>query len=207
MAANGTTLSPAAQELAPKNFSHLLGMEGFSERMLSIHFQLYEGYVKNSNSLLKKWEEFRSKGEFTDPAFAELKRRFGWVYNSVKLHEAYFGVLGKVESDSKNSSFERVVSQQFGSFEKWRDEFLAVASMRGIGWAVLYRDPTNQKLINCWIDEHNNGHLIQSEPILVLDVFEHAFLIDYGIDRKKYLTAFMKNVQWDKVELRLTGGQ
>jgi len=207
MATNNAVLTPAKQELTPKNFSHLIGMEGFSERMLTLHFQLYEAYVKNTNLLLKKWEEFRSKGDFTDPAFAELKRRFGWEYNSVKLHENYFGAIGKEKSDIADTSFKETVSEQFGSFDKWKEEFLGVASARGVGWAVLYRDPSNQKLINCWIDEHNNGHLIQSEPILVLDVFEHAFLIDYGVDRKKYLTAFMNNVQWDKVEIRLTGGK
>jgi len=201
------TLSPTKKELTPKNFSNLLGMEGFSEKMLTLHFQLYEGYIKNTNLLLKKWEEFRAKGDFSDPSFGEMKRRFGWEYNSVKLHELYFGNLGKEKSDPRDSSFEETVSEQFGSFDKWKDEFLGVAGTRGIGWTILYRDHATQRLVNCWIDEHNNGHLVESEPILVLDVFEHAFLTDYGVDRKKYLTAFMKNVQWDKVESRLTGGK
>jgi Fe-Mn family superoxide dismutase len=207
MTQNNATLSPAKQELTARNFSDLIGMEGFSERMLTTHFKLYEAYVKNTNLLFKKWEEFRAKGDFSDPAFGETKRRFGWEYNSVKLHEHYFGTLGKDKSDYNASSFKNAVSEQFGSFDQWKNEFLGVAGTRGIGWVVLYRDQVSQRLINCWIDEHNNGHLIQSEPILVLDVFEHAFLIDYGVDKKKYLEAFMKNVQWDKVDLRLTAGQ
>ncbi len=207
MTQNSAVLIPSKKELAPKNFSNLLGMEGFSDKMLNQHFELYTGYVKNTNLLLKKWDEFRAKGDFSDPSFGEMKRRFGWEYNSVKLHELYFGNLGKEKSDLNTSSFKEAVSEQFGSFEKWQNEFLGVASTRGIGWTVLYRDHATERLVNCWIDEHNNGHLIQSEPILVLDVFEHAFLPDYGLDRKKYLAAFMKNVQWDKVDSRLTEGR
>lgn len=207
MTQNNATLTPAKQELIARNFTDLIGMEGFSERLLTVHFQLYEAYVKNTNLLFKKWDEFSAKGDFTDPAFGESKRRFGWEYNSVKLHEQYFGALGKEKSDVNSSSFKNAVSEQYGSFDKWKEEFLGVAATRGIGWVVLYRDHVTQRLVNAWIDEHNNGHLIQSEPILVLDVFEHAFMIDYGVDKKKYLTAFMNNVQWDKVDLRLTVGQ
>lgn len=200
------TLHPTQKELTPKDFSHLIGMEGFSEKMLTTHFKLYEAYVKNTNLLFKKWDEFRANGNFADPTFAELKRRFGWEYNSVKLHELYFGNLTKEKSSINDAaSFQEEVTTQFGTLDKWKDEFLGVGAARGIGWAVVYRDKFSERLINCWIEEHNAGHMIQAEPILVLDVFEHAFLIDYGVDRKKYLTAFMDNVNWNKVEMRMKG--
>jgi Fe-Mn family superoxide dismutase len=208
MSPDSATLNSPVKEVSAKNYSHLLGMEGFSEGLLTTHFKLYEAYVKNTNTLLKKWAEFRAKGDYTDLAFGELKRHFGWEYNSVQLHELYFGALGKEKSsETAAPTFNEVVTEQFGSFEKWKEEFLGVGSARGIGWAVLYQDRSTGRLVNCWIDEHNNGHLVGSEPILVLDVFEHAYIADYGVDRKKYLTAFMKNVQWDKVENRLNEGK
>jgi len=202
MTQNSTVLSPIKKEFVAKDFNHLIGMEGFSDPLLTTHFKLYEAYVKNTNLLLMKWDEFREKGDYSDPSFGELKRHFGWEYNSIKLHEAYFGNLGKEKSEP-STELKNTIAEQFGTFDKWKEEFLGVGGTRGIGWAVLYKD-TSGRLINCWIDEHNNGHLIQSEPIIVMDVFEHAFIADYGVERKKYVAAFMKNVQWDVIENRLS---
>lgn len=198
-----TASAPLQTELKPKDFSHLIGMEGFSEKLLTVHFQLYEAYVKNTNTLNKKWAEFRQKGDYTDPSFGTLKKQFGWEYNSVKLHELYFGNLGGQKDQPTSKAFEKLVSQYFSSFDKWKEDFSGVATTRGIGWVVLYHDPDTNQLQNCWIDEHNNGHLIHSEPIVVLDVFEHAYLPDYGVDRKKYMAAFFKNLNWETIESRL----
>jgi Fe-Mn family superoxide dismutase len=75
--------------------------------------------------------------------------------------------------------------------------------MRGIGWAILYYDPKGDRFFNCWVNEHDMGHLAGCKPLLVMDVFEHAFIIDYGTKRAEYIAAFMKAVDWKKVEERM----
>jgi Fe-Mn family superoxide dismutase len=93
----------------------------------------------------------------------------------------------------------------FGSFENWRADFAAVALMRGVGWAILYEDPDRDRLFNEWVNEHESGHLASCRPLLVLDLFEHAFLLDYGLKREEYVESFFAQVDWTEVEDRLGG--
>lgn len=182
-----------------KDFSKLKGMAGFSDKALDLHFTLYQGYVKNTNDLL----ETLSKIAPNTPAYAELKRRLGWEFNGMRLHELYFGNLGgdgKLNADSKMG---KRLAAQFGSIDNWQADFKAVGAMRGIGWVVLYEDPTNGRLINTWINEHDVGHLAGGRPLLIMDVFEHAFIPDYGLKRAQYIEAFFKNIDWKAVEARL----
>ncbi|MGO8762962.1 MAG: superoxide dismutase, partial [Desulfobaccales bacterium] len=94
-------------------------------------------------------------------------------------------------------------AEQFGDVATCAKDFKATASMRGIGWVIMYQDIESGLLFNQWINEHDGGHPAGGNPILVLDVFEHAFITDYGLKRADYLEAFFKNVRWDLVEKRL----
>jgi Fe-Mn family superoxide dismutase len=143
------------------------------------------------------------EGKVSTPEFAELKRRFGWEFNGMKLHEYYFENLGGTGGLEKTGKLFKRISEEFGSFEAWEKEFKAVGAMRGIGWAILYEDPLTGRLINFWINEHDVGHPAGCNPILILDVFEHAFMIDYGLKRADYIEAFFKNVNWKTTEGRL----
>ena len=120
----------------------------------------------------------------------------------MRLHEFYFENLGGSEPLDKSSDLYMRISKDFGSFDAWKKNFTAVGLMRGIGWAILYRDLQSGRLFNIWINEHDLGHLAGGEPILVMDVFEHAYITQYGLDRGKYISAFFDNVQWDKVDSR-----
>jgi Fe-Mn family superoxide dismutase len=182
-----------------KDYSGLKGMEGFSDKALETHFALYEGYVNNTNKVL----ELLEKTEKDSPQYAELKRRLGWEFDGMRLHEYYFSGLGGDGEIDKAGKLYKALEENFGSFEKWKDDFAATAKMRGIGWAILYQDPDSGKLINFWINEHDAGHPAGLNLILNLDVFEHAFFVDYGKDRAAYIDAFMKNVKWEEVEKRL----
>ena len=184
------------------DFSHLLGMEGFSDTLLKNHFTLYQGYVNNTNKIMETLENMAKAGKMGDPEFAELKRRFGWEWNGMRLHELYFQNLGGNGDPGKAPSLVKAIEQQKGSFEACAKEFKATASMRGIGWVVGYQDIAHGITFHQWINEHDVGHPAGLNPILVLDVFEHAFMIDYGLKRADYIEAFFKNVKWEEVEKR-----
>lgn len=185
-----------------KNYSHLLGLNGFSEVLLTNHFTLYEGYVKNTNALSEKLKALSEKGEFSTPEFAELKRRFGWEWNGMRMHELYFGNMTKESVTLSDGTLKEKLVDTFGSLENWEKNFTSTGAMRGIGWVVLAADAETGKLYNVWVNEHDGGHLVGTKPLLVMDVFEHAFMIDYGLKRADYITAFMRSIDWKTVEER-----
>ncbi len=186
-----------------KDYSKLLGMPGFSETLLKNHFTLYQGYVANSNKVLDILGLMAKDGKAGTPEFAELKRRLGWEFDGMRLHELYFENLGGKGGLDPASLLARRLAEQYGDVEAWEKEFRATGAMRGIGWVVLYEDPTNGRLINFWINEHDVSHPAGCLPLLVMDVFEHAFMIDYGLKRADYIEAFFKNVDWAAVGARL----
>ena len=189
---------------AAKDFSFLLGMQGFSETLLKNHFTLYQGYVTNTNKVMEELNTLLKAGKQGTPEFAELKRRFGWEFNGMRLHELYFGNLGGNGDPAKAPNLLKRVEAQFGSMELCTQDFMATATMRGIGWVVLYEDLESGVLFNQWINEHDVGHPADCNPVLVLDVFEHAFMTDYGLKRADYIAAFSKNLKWEVAEQRLT---
>ena len=186
-----------------KDFSFLLGMKGFSDTLLKNHFTLYQGYVTNTNKVLDLLAALLKDGKQGTPEFAELKRRLGWEFNGMRLHELYFSNLGGDGDWGKSPELTKRVVAQFGSVEACANDFMAVAAMRGIGWAVCYEDPETGLIINQWINEHDVGHPAGCNPLLILDVFEHAYMTDYGIKRADYLTAFFNNLKCEVVEQRL----
>ncbi len=184
-----------------KNYEHLLGTPGFSDTLLKNHFTLYQGYVTNANKLAEALAAPERRGT---PEYAELKRRFGWEFNGMRLHELYFENLAKAPSGlDRNSPLARKLAASFGSFEDWEKDFRATGALRGIGWGILTHDPAGDRLFNVWVNEHDAGHLAGARPILVMDVFEHAFLTDYGLKRADYIESFFKAVDWPSAAYRL----
>jgi len=186
-----------------KDYGKLIGMEGFSETLLKNHFTLYQGYVTNTNKLADTLAQMLKEGKTAVPEYAELKRRFGWEFDGMRLHEYYFENLGAKEAIGNSGKLAKKLTDAFGSYEEWQKDFKGVGAMRGIGWVTLYQDMASGNLFNCWINEHDAGHLVGCNPILILDVFEHAFMIDYGLKRADYITAFFKNIDWKAAEGRL----
>lgn len=186
-----------------KDYSKLVGMEGFSEALLKNHFTLYQGYVTNTNKLLDTLDRMLKEGQTGTPEYAELKRRLGWEFNGMRLHEYYFDNLGGKGATRKDGKLAANLTSAFGSHEAWEKDFRATGAMRGIGWAVLYQDPASGRLINFWINEHDVAHPAGGNPILIMDVFEHAFMLDYGLKRADYIDAFFKNIDWSAAEGRL----
>lgn len=186
-----------------KDYAKLLGMEGFSEALLKNHFTLYQGYVTNTNKVLDILDGMLKAGNTAAPEYAELKRRLGWEFNGMRLHEYYFENLGGKGGIDQTGKLAAKVAADFGSVEAWEKDFRATGAMRGIGWAVLYQDSASGKLMNFWINEHDVAHPAGCTPILIMDVFEHAFMLDYGLKRADYIEAFFKNIDWKAAEARL----
>jgi len=188
-----------------KDFSHLKGLNGISEKTLEIHLGLYSGYVKNTNILNEQIIELTEQGKSGTPAYSEIKRRYGFEYNGMRLHEYYFGNMKAGGSDLKESSkLGGKLAEVYSSIAVWKNDFTKVGSMRGVGWAILFQDPVTKTLSNHWISLHEEGNIAGFVPILVMDVWEHAFLLDYKpAERPKYIEAFFSNVDWHAVESRL----
>lgn len=189
-----------------RNFDCLLGTAGFSDTLLKNHFTLYQGYVTNSNKLADALSAMAKEGKTGSPDYAEFKRRFGWEFNGMRLHEFYFENMTKGGKPAdKRGKIVTALTAQWGSYEAWEKDFRSTGAMRGIGWACLYHDPVGKNLFNCWVNEHDVGHLAGCNLLLIMDVFEHAFMIDYGLKRADYIESFMKAVDWSVVEKRASG--
>jgi len=188
---------------AAMDFGKLLGMPGFSDTLLKNHLTLYQGYVTNTNKSLDTQSQMFEGGKAGTPEYAEIKRRLGWEWNGMRLHELYFGNLGGKVSLDLSGKLAAKISAEFGSVESWEKEFRAVGAMRGIGWVVLYLDPASGRMFNSWINEHDGGHPAGATPVLVMDVFEHAYMTDYGIKKADYIEAFFKNIDWVTVASRI----
>ena len=189
---------------------NLSGLKGISDKTLEMHFKLYEGYVKATNELKEKIADILADGKVDQeemPAYSELNRRLGFEYNGMVLHEYYFENMkrqGGGDPD-KRSSFYKAAEASYGSYEIWKTDFAAMGKMRGVGWAICYLDAAHNEVSNHWITLHETGNIAGFAPILVMDVWEHAYLLDYKpADRPKYIEAFFENIDWDAVGKRMS---
>jgi Fe-Mn family superoxide dismutase len=181
--------------------SHLKpkALVGISDEQIDQHWTLYEGYVKNVNALLEEIE----RAEPGAATWAELKRRAGFEWNGMALHEYYFGNLAAGGHLSAQSALADELVAAWGNVDAWREQFARTGATRGVGWAILYRDPAARRLFNWWIGDHDLNHPAGCHPILVLDVWEHAWMVDHGAGgRETYIAAFLENVYWEVVEQR-----
>jgi Fe-Mn family superoxide dismutase len=189
---------------------NLSGLKGISDQTLEMHFKLYEGYVKETNKLTEGISKFIEDGNVDQeemPAYSELTRRLGFEYNGMVLHEYYFDNLksgGGTGDPAATTPFGKAAAAGFGSYEIWKADFVGIGKMRGVGWAICYQNPANGRLSNHWITLHETGNVAGFHPILVMDVWEHAYLLDYKpAERPKYIEAFFSNIDWTTVEKRL----
>lgn len=199
-----TTATMTKYEAIPYD---LTGLKGLSDEQIAQHKTLYNGYVNNTNKLNEELAKMLAEGKADgmDPHFAELKRRLGFEYNGMRLHEYYFSNLkangGELPAGGRLA---KALEESFGSVDNWLKDFTAVSKMRGVGWAILCQDPHTGRLQNNWVTLHEEGNFAGFQPILVIDVWEHAFAVDYKpTERPKYLEAVMQNIHWAKVESRL----
>jgi Fe-Mn family superoxide dismutase len=197
-------LTSALLGFEAQDYSKLIGMPGFTDELLKTHFQLYQGYVKNATLLADTLKQLEQADKAMSYEYSAQKRRFNWEFNGMRLHELYFTNLGGNGVLDPNAPLYGALTKEFGSYDKWKKAFIATGSMRGIGWTILYKDLTTGRLMNIWIEDHDLGTLAGAKPLLIMDVFEHAYMPQFGLDRAAYIDAFFKNINWSAVSSRLT---
>lgn len=180
-----------------------VGLSGISNVQIDDHWALYEGYVKQTNALLKELSDLAAQGQGATLAYADRRRRLGFELNGMVLHELYFGALTQHSNPLTESPLKKALTAHWGSYEQWLADFCATGKSRGIGWAILFKDPATGHLFNCFIHDHDMGHIAGFVPLLVMDVWEHAYMVDHKAGgRADYINAFMNNVAWNIVEER-----
>lgn len=182
-------------------------LEGLSTKLVEQHWGLYKGYVANVNELNKLIRgSVDADGSLHEPKAAELQRRLGFEYNGMVLHEHYFESLRKGAADHPSEDLNDKLSDDFSGFKRWQRQFTEIGRMRGTGWAITALDPLSKRLTNFWITDHEVGHVAGYAPVIVMDVWEHAYVTDYGTSaegRAEYIEAFFRNLDWDVLSARL----
>lgn len=183
----------------PQKFT-LPELSGISKKNIEEHMKLYEGYVKNTNTIIEKMQ---SDPGASDYATKEMRRRLAFEFDGMRNHEYFFEQWEEGAVEPSDSELIKKIESEFGSFENWKNDFIELAKTRGIGWAILYYDPIGGHLLNTWVDEQHLGHLTGLQVIVALDMWEHAFVYDYATSEKAdYIDAWYKNLNWSKIEAR-----
>ncbi len=180
-------------------------LKGLSQKSIEEHLKLYSGYVKNANLICQKIEELSTDSEKNSYAISEVQRRFGFEYNGMRNHEVYFDSLSDGSTEvNPDSELSKSIAYLWGSFDAWLARFKTLAMTRGVGWAMLYLDRNEHRLLMTWVDEQHLGQLQDCTLVLALDMWEHSFVADYQPSGKKqYIEDFFANLNWSKIEKNL----
>jgi len=184
---------------------NLPALEGISEKQVKVHLALYEGYVKHVNLIADKLGAVRSGELELDPYIvAELRRRFAFEFDGMRMHEYYFCQFESgATAVNQNSSLASAVALKYGSGENFLEHIKEVAGTRGIGWVVVYADPAAKTVHTVFVGDHDVGQLSGLPILLALDLWEHAYMVDYvPAEKKNYIDAFFSNLNWGIVEKR-----
>lgn len=185
-------------------------LKGISKKNIEEHLKLYQGYVKNANLILSMIEQYGAvDDEGGKYSVMEITRRFGFEFGGMRNHEYYFSSLeGGSTPLTAGGPLHKAIEEEFGDFDKWLATFKSIGLTRGVGWAMLYYDKQTKRLLNQWVDEQHLGHLVSCSPILVLDMWEHAFVFDYQPSGKKnYIEDFFANLNWQVIEENFQNAQ
>lgn len=180
-------------------------LPGLSEKQIKVHIGLYEGYVKHVNILREQIADLTALDkEKYAYAITETRRRLGFEFNGMRMHEYYFTQFeGGAQALTADSALARALCEKYGSVENFITHFTQVGMSRGIGWSVLYADPVAGTVHTAWVSDHELGQLGGLPIILAMDMWEHAFMVDYiPAEKKNYIEAFLKNVNWSVVDER-----
>lgn len=190
------------KQFTPKTFD-IPALKGISAKTIEEHLKLYAGYVKNLNLIQEKMDTYVKDAEGNAYALNEFLRRFSFEYNGMRNHEVYFGALeGGAQPLAETSELRKKINETWNSFDGWIGGMKNfAATTRGIGWAVLWYDKTDDRLICSWIDEQHLGELNGCDMILGIDMWEHSYVADYQPSGKKqYVEDYFANINWSVIE-------
>lgn len=187
----------------PKTFT-IPELDGISKKSIDEHIGLYQGYVKNFNAISAKLPEYAQDSEKNAHALSELIRRRSFEFDGMRLHELYFAQFeGGAKPMPASGPLFDALTKEYMKAEHLQPYLKAIGNIRGPGWAILYYDKVGQQFLAGFAGEQHQGHFATLPIILALDVWEHAFLLDYGAQGKgAYIDAFFKNLNWEVVEKR-----
>lgn len=192
----------AAKSLKPQKYP-LSRLNSANKKSLKEHEELYHGYVKNYNKILQLLEGASSKdSNIHHSDFGELKRRFTWAHNGVFLHQMYFENLGGKNS-TPNSKARRLIKEDFGTVKNFQNDLLDSGKVPPVGWVVWGYSALDEKTHIVVIEQHHNSCPIGFFPLLVLDLFEHSYYLQYQTDRASFLKATWDDINWDVIENRV----
>lgn len=182
-------------------------LQGISPKQLEVHLALYKGYVKHVNLLMATVDAYKkTEDEGGKYAVSEMKRRLAFEFDGMRMHEYYFAQWEKgPQEPHAEAALVTSLVRQYGSFENFLADFKGVGMMRGIGWTVLYFDPKAGLFHTAWVGDHEFGQLSGLPIILAMDMWEHAYMVDYvPADKKNYIAAFFQNLNWGVIQSRFT---
>lgn len=172
-----------------------------SQEQIQVHLALYAGYVKNTNMLLEKIASWQP--DWDQASLSELQRRLGFEFDGMRMHEYYFRQL-EGQAQGPSGAFADLVMKQWGSVDRYFADIKRIGMMRGIGWVVTYYDTVSDMLINTWVSDHELGQLAGLPVVFALDMWEHAFMVDYRPATKgEYIDAYLSSVDWNIVSERI----
>lgn len=180
-------------------------LKGLSKQQLDVHLKLYEGYVKHTNLIMEKIASLSEQDKESNTfIIQELRRRLGFEFDGMRMHEYYFEQFEGGSEDIESDSPLRIeAAKKYGSWDAFVAHVKDVAGTRGIGWVVTYFDPKGRTMHTAWVDDHQLGQLAGLPILLAVDLWEHAYMVDYVPSEKtRYIDAFLENVSWPQVERR-----
>jgi len=180
-------------------------LKGISKKQIEVHLGLYEGYVKHVNLIMEKIASLKEEdAEGNAFLMNELRRRLGFEFDGMRMHEYYFEQFeGGATAIDTNSAIADAAIERYGSWEKFIAHVKEVAGTRGIGWVIVYHDPVGKTLHTAFVNDHEIGQLAGLPVVLAVDLWEHAYMIDYVPSEKKtYVEAFLDNINWNLVNER-----
>lgn len=178
-------------------------LSGISEKTMQVHLGLYAGYVKNTNEIIDLVDSMKDD-ESKRYALLEARRRFSFEFGGMRNHEYFFEQFtGGTQDLDRESALAKQMEKDFGSVDAWKENFKGLTKMRGIGFAILYYDREAERLVNSWVDEQHLGHLNSAQFIFGVDLWEHAFMLDYAPSEKgSYVDAVFENTNFRIAEER-----
>lgn len=195
----GKNVIKEALVVLPKTF--ILKTQWLSAKTKAAHERLYQNYVSSFNAASTRLDTV-SRQDVTE--LRHLKQDETKNLNAVKLHELYFGNISDQQSQIHRDSLPFMrLGRDWGTFENWQFDFRAVAEAAGQGWAVLYYDPFKDRYLHAMIGGHTKGVPLGGIPVLVLDMHEHAYFVDFQTDKTSYINAMMREINWSVVEARM----
>ncbi|PAB58413.1 superoxide dismutase [Anaeromicrobium sediminis] len=189
------------KEVTAKKFD-FASIKGITTSQLKQHYKLYEGYVGKTNKMFQKLEDINNykKPNSTYSSIRSIELGQSYALNGVKLHEFYFDNMG--DSNIPYGNILDLINKKYGGFDVFMEKFKSVG-MAVRGWVILALDSIDEDIHIFGCDAHDVGSIWYSYPLLVMDVYEHAYMIDFGINRRKYIDVFFQNIDWKKVNKRL----